>query len=86
VRTLAVEHAARGIRVNAVSAGLVDTDALKAFRNRDELLAYFTGRNPTGTLVTAEQVADAVYLLCLPEAEMINGQTLIVDGGFSVRG
>jgi enoyl-[acyl-carrier protein] reductase III len=86
VRTLAVEHAARGIRVNAVSAGLVDTDALKAFRNRDELLAYFTERNPTGELVTAEQVAGAVYLLCLPEAEMINGHTLIVDGGFSVRG
>jgi len=86
VRTLAVEHAARGVRVNAVSAGLVDTEALKAFRNRDELLAYFTDRNPTGTLVTAQQVADAVYLLCLPEAEMINGQTLVVDGGFSVRG
>ncbi len=86
VRTLAVEHAARGIRVNAVSAGLVDTEALQAFRNRDELLAYFSERNPTGTLVTAEQVADAVYLLCLPEAEMINGHTLIVDGGFSVRG
>jgi enoyl-[acyl-carrier protein] reductase III len=86
VRTLAVEHAARGIRVNAVSAGLVDTEALQAFRNRDELLAYFADRNPTGTLVTAEQVAGAVYLLCLPEAEMINGQTLVVDGGFSVRG
>lgn len=86
VRTLAVEHAARGVRVNAVSAGLVDTDALKAFRNRDELLAYFAERNPTGELVTAEQVANAVYLLCLPEAEMINGHTLIVDGGFSVRG
>jgi enoyl-[acyl-carrier protein] reductase III len=86
VRTLAVEHAARGIRVNAVSAGLVDTEALQAFRNREKLLAYFSERNPTGTLVTAEHVAGAVYLLCLPEAEMINGHTLIVDGGFSVRG
>jgi enoyl-[acyl-carrier protein] reductase III len=83
VRTLAVEYAARGIRTNAVSAGLVDTEALQAFSNREELLAYFTERNPTATLVTAAQVADAVYLLCLPEAEMINGHTLIVDGGFS---
>lgn len=86
VRTLAVELGPQGIRVNAVSAGLVDTDALAAFPERERLLAEFARRNPTGRIVTAAEVADAVYLLCLPEAAMINGQTIVVDGGYSVVG
>lgn len=86
VRTLAVELGPQGIRVNAVSAGLVDTDALAAFPERQALFAEFARRSPTGRILTAAQVADAVYLLCLPEAEMINGQTIIVDGGYSVVG
>lgn len=86
VRSLAVELASRGIRVNAVSAGLVDTDALRAFPQREALLEEFARRSPAGRALTAREVADAVYLLCLPEAAMINGQTLVVDGGYSVVG
>ena len=86
VRTLAQELGPRGIRVNAVSAGVVDTDALAYFANREQLLAEFAQRAPAGTTLTPEDVADAVYLLCLPEARMINGATLTVDGGFSISG
>ena len=86
VRSLAQELGQRGIRVNTVSAGVVDTDALSHFPNREELLESFSQRNPTGESMVPEHVADAVYLLCLPEAEMINGQTLVVDGGFAISG
>jgi enoyl-[acyl-carrier protein] reductase III len=86
VRTLAVELAPHEIRVNAVSAGLVDTDALKAFPGRGALLAETARRSPVCRTLTPAEVADAVYLLCLPEAEMINGQTIVVDGGYSVVG
>lgn len=86
VRTLAQELGPRRIRVNAVSAGVVDTDALRHFPNREELLANFAHRTPAGPVLTPQDVAGAVYLLCLPEAEMITGHTLVVDGGFCISG
>jgi enoyl-[acyl-carrier protein] reductase III len=86
VRTLAQELGPRGIRVNAVSAGVVDTDALRAFPERDVLLSTFAERAPAGKALTVDDVAGAVYLLCLPEAAMITGHTLAVDGGFSIAG
>ena len=86
VRTLAQELGPRGIRVNAVSAGVVDTDALSYFPNREQLLDEFAKRTPAGPALRPQDVADAVYLLCLPEAAMINGHTLVVDGGFSISG
>jgi enoyl-[acyl-carrier protein] reductase III len=85
-RALAQELGPRGIRVNVVSAGVVDTDALAYFPNRDELLADFARRTPAGPVLTPQDVAGAVYLLCLPEAAMINGHTLVVDGGFAISG
>jgi enoyl-[acyl-carrier protein] reductase III len=85
-RALAQELGPRGIRVNVVSAGVVDTDALQYFPNREELLANFAERAPAGPVLTPDDVAGAVYLLCLPEAAMINGHTLVVDGGFAISG
>ena len=86
VRSLAQELAQHGIRVNTISAGVVDTDALSYFPNREMLLENFSLRNPTRISMIPKHVANAVYLLCLPEAEMINGQTLVVDGGFAISG
>jgi enoyl-[acyl-carrier protein] reductase III len=85
-RSLAQELGPRGIRVNVVSAGVVDTDALKYFPNREQLLAEYARRTPAGPTLTPEDVAGAVYLLCLPEAAMITGHTLIVDGGYCISG
>ena len=84
VRHLAVELAPRGIRVNAVSAGVVETDALDAFPNREQMLAWSKTRTPAGRLVEPGDIADAVCFLCSPEAEMIRGQTIVVDGGYSL--
>jgi len=83
VRYLAVELAPRGIRVNAVSAGVVETGALEHFPNREEMLASGAA-NPAGRLVTPDDVAGAVSFLCSPDAEMIRGQIVVVDGGWSL--
>jgi enoyl-[acyl-carrier protein] reductase III len=84
VRYLAVELAPRGIRANAVSGGVVDTGALDHFPNKDEMLA-FGSKNPAGRLVRPDDIAAAVAFLCSPGAEMIRGQTIVVDGGWSLR-
>jgi len=83
VRYLAVELAPSGIRVNAVSAGVVETGALEHFPKKDEMLEMGK-RNPAGRIVSPEDIAGAVMFLCSPEAEMIRGQIIVVDGGWSL--
>jgi enoyl-[acyl-carrier protein] reductase III len=83
VRYLAVELAPRGIRVNAVSGGVVETGALEHFPNRDEMLRSVE-RTPAGRLVEPDDIAGAVSFLCSADAAMVCGQTLVVDGGFSL--
>jgi enoyl-[acyl-carrier protein] reductase III len=84
VRYLAVELAPRGVRANAVSAGVVETEALDHFPNREQMLRAAQQRTPAGRMVEPEDVAAAVAFLCSPDAEMVRGQTLIVDGGYSL--
>jgi enoyl-[acyl-carrier protein] reductase III len=83
VRYLAVELAPRGIRVNAVSGGVVETGALDFFPNKEEMLATVE-RTPAGRLVEPEDIAGAVSFLASADAAMVCGQTLVVDGGFSL--
>jgi enoyl-[acyl-carrier protein] reductase III len=84
VRYLGVELSPRGVRVNAVSAGVVETEALDHFPNREQMLQAARERTPAGRMVEPSDVADAVCFLCSPQAEMIRGQTLVVDGGYSL--
>ena len=84
VRHVAIESAGDNVNVNVVSAGTVDTDALKHFPNREEMLQTSLLRTPAGRLVTPLDVANTVLFLCSPYAEMIHGQTIIVDGGYTV--
>ena len=83
VRYLAIELGPRGIRVNAVSGGVVETGALEHFPNRETMLEL-GARNAAGRLVSVDDVAGVVIFLCSPEAEMIRGQTIVVDGGWSL--
>jgi enoyl-[acyl-carrier protein] reductase III len=83
VRYLGVELAPRGIRVNAVSGGVVETAALEHFPNKEEMLAT-ADRTPAGRLVEPADMAGAVSFLCSNDARMICGQTIVVDGGFSL--
>lgn len=83
VRYLAVEFAP-SIRVNTVSPGVVDTDALNHFPMRDELLARAREGTPLGRLVDPADVADLVSFLTSDRAKMITGQALVIDGGAAV--
>jgi len=83
-RYLAVELSPYNIVVNAISPGVVLTDALRHFdivRSDEEIVARAVARTPAGRLVTPEDVANLVAFLCSPEACMIRGQTILLDGG-----
>ena len=72
--------------MNTISAGAVDTDALKKFPNRDEILSTALERTPMGRLTTPDDVADVAVFLCSQFATMIQGQVITVDGGYAIRG
>jgi enoyl-[acyl-carrier protein] reductase III len=84
-RYLSVELAPHGIRVNAVSGGLVETDALKSFTWGPAVINDTIHRTPAGRMVEPEDLAQVVAFLCTPAAAMIRGQTIVVDGGLSLR-
>ncbi len=83
-RYLAVELAPLGIAVNAVSGGLVETDALKAFAWGESAAEEMRRRTPAGRMVEPADLARVVGFLCTEAASMIRGQTIVVDGGFSL--
>jgi len=84
VRHLAVELAPHNINVNAIAPGLVLTDALKHFPNREELIQGSLAKTPAQRLTTPEDIANVVVFLCSDLAQMIRGQTIVVDGGYSI--
>ncbi len=85
IRYLAVELAPKGIIAHAVSPGIVDTDALKYFPiDVSEALKEGTRRTPADRVVTPQDVARVVAFLCSDDASMMVGQTIVVDGGWSI--
>ena len=86
VRYLAVELAPRGVRANVVSAGPLPTDALRAIApNLEERLAAAATASPSGRNVDFDDVTALVEYLASPAAAMIQGQTVMVDGGLTLR-
>jgi 7-alpha-hydroxysteroid dehydrogenase len=85
MRYAAVELGEKNIRVNAVSGGPIETDALRAFTNYEEVKAETVKRSALNRMGTPEDIAGAVYFLCSPDAGWITGHTLIVDGGTTFR-
>ncbi len=86
-RYLAIELAPKNIVVNAVSPGMVLTEALQHFdviRKDQDLIERATSLTPAGRLVTPKDVAEVVSFLCSPAAEMIRGQVIVVDGGYTL--
>ena len=88
VRYLGVELAPRNIRVNAIAPGMVLTDALEhfaTFREGGQTLAdEVTSATPAGRLCTPQDIAELTTFLCTPGATMICGQTITLDGGYSL--
>jgi enoyl-[acyl-carrier protein] reductase III len=84
VRYMAVELAEKDIRVNCVSGGLVDTDALKAFPTYTQMVEEGLKHTPLKRLGKPEDLATVVRFLCTPDSDWITGQTIVVDGGLSL--
>ena len=81
VKYAAAELGEKGIRVNAVSGGPIDTDALKAFPNYEEVKAEVIKRSPLNRMGDATDLTGACLFLCSDEASWLTGQTIVVDGG-----
>ena len=87
VRYLAVEVGEKGINVNTVSGGPIDTDAIRLFPNYEEVKEGTIKLTPLGRMGMPEDIAGVVGFLCTEDAHWIQGQTIVVDGGLSlVRG
>jgi NAD(P)-dependent dehydrogenase (short-subunit alcohol dehydrogenase family) len=85
-KTAALEYSAKGIRINAVNPGLINTEmadrlAAGIGTSKEELAPL----HPIGRIGRAEEVADAVLWLCSDKAPFMTGHSLIVDGGFTAR-
>ena len=85
-KTAALNYGQQGIRVNAVAPGTIETDMITRFiANNDELKQSLIKQHPAaGRLGQAEEVASTVLWLCSPGASFIHGQTLAVDGGWTL--
>ncbi len=86
-RYLGVELISKGINVNAVSPGVVETEALNHFASmggQENIIQKFIEQVPAGRLISPEEVAEVVAFLCSPAASMIVGQTIVIDGGYSL--
>ncbi|HEY2554441.1 MAG TPA: SDR family oxidoreductase, partial [Candidatus Cybelea sp.] len=87
VRYMAAEFAPRGINVNAVNGGLIDTESCAYFYKNVAGMAPIEGvlsKLPKARMGTPQEVADTIAFLLAPESEYITGQTICVDGGLSV--
>ncbi|MFT5574603.1 MAG: 3-oxoacyl-[acyl-carrier protein] reductase [Bermanella sp.] len=85
-KALAVAWAKHGIRVNAIAAGLIESNMTAAMMTIDEMTAPMLARTPLQRFGQPQDIAGPVLFLCSPAASYITGQTLPVDGGFSVQG
>ncbi len=85
VKYAAAELGEKGIRVNAVSGGPIDTDALKKFPNYEEVKKEVELRSPLGRMGEAQDLAGMCYFLCTDETSWLTGQTIVIDGGTSFK-
>ena len=89
-RTMALDHAAQNIRVNAVAPGSVDTPMLRwaadLFEPEDPALAIekWMALHPLGRVAFPEEIAQVVMFLASDQASFVTGATIVVDGGLSI--
>ncbi len=84
-RVLADEWAARGIRVNSLAPGYIETELTAGLRDHDALSADILGRTPLGRFASTAEIAACALFLAAPIASYVTGATLFADGGWSAR-
>lgn len=82
-RTAAVTYAKKGIRINAVCPGYIETNILDGLN--DEILQHLISLHPVGRLGRPEEVANAVLFLASDESSFVTGANLLVDGGYTAQ-
>jgi 7-alpha-hydroxysteroid dehydrogenase len=85
VKYAAAELGEKGIRVNAISGGPIDTDALKKFPNYEEVKKEVEKRSPLRRMGEAKDLAGMCYFVCTNECSWLTGQTIVIDGGTSFK-
>jgi NAD(P)-dependent dehydrogenase (short-subunit alcohol dehydrogenase family) len=83
-KSVALEFAPKGIRVNTVCAAIIETDMTEKMRVNDETRRALLERHPVGRFGQSDEVAGAVLYLCSSEAGFITGAALPIDGGFAL--
>lgn len=84
VRDLAVELAPQGIRVNGITAGLVETDSLSRFPDSEKMISLVREHTPAGRIGRPEDISNTAEFLISDKSEWMTGQNIILDGGFSL--
>jgi len=84
-QSFALAYASRGLRVNAICPGYIDTPMFDRFRADADLTQQIIGRHPIGRLGTPEEVAQAVVWLCSEASSFVTGHALIADGGYTAQ-
>jgi len=83
---LTLELGDRGINLNVVNSGLVETDSTRRIPNSQEIFAGRRHKSMTGErMLTVEDVADAVLYLASPLSDLVQGTTLTIDGGAAIH-
>lgn len=84
-REMALDYAPKGINVNAIAPGVIESDMTKPLLTEENSKKAFIDRIPTGRIGTPEDIAHAAVYLSSEESNYMIGQTLVVDGGWTVR-
>ncbi|HIG18418.1 MAG TPA: SDR family oxidoreductase, partial [Candidatus Handelsmanbacteria bacterium] len=82
-KTMAVEWAQRGVRVNAIAPAYIETEMTAEVKRRDKLRGWVEDRTPMGRFGQPEEVAWPILFLCSDAASYVTGTTLYVDGGWT---
>lgn len=84
IRAIALEVGSKGIRINNINPGVIDTPMLRA--HGEEIIPPLADRAALGRIGTPKDIADVAVWLCTDEARFITGQSIFVDGGFTIPG
>jgi NAD(P)-dependent dehydrogenase (short-subunit alcohol dehydrogenase family) len=85
IRNIAVEHGAKNIRANSIAPGLTRTDMAKGIIDDPAALARELGRSTVGRMGEPDEIAGAAVFLAADAGAYVNGQTIAVDGGMTIR-
>ena len=84
-KAAALEYASKGIRINVLAPGLVETAMTKPWFDDPAMRSYFMANSPIGRFAQPEEIAGMVLFLCSDFASFAIGQTFAVDGGYTAR-